>query len=606
MFKPFNTLTFDWSPLFISLQTAATATLMTVILGILAAKWMLTYRGRWQALVDGILISPLVLPPTVVGFLLLLIFGRNSPVGQLLSLIGIKIVFSWWATVIAATVVSFPVMYRTTLGSFQQIDSNILHAARTLGSPEWEVFVSVLLPLAKPGILAATTLSFARALGEFGATLMLAGNLPGRTQTIPMAIYFASEAGNFQTAFIWVMIILVISVGGITLLNWYSRPRQVLTQSDPSSLNRSLDIPLNSSSPDLQVWISKTLEAFPLNIKFTASRLGLLGASGSGKSMTLRCIAGLENPDQGQIILNNRILFDSSARICLPSHQRRIGVVFQNYALFPHLTVAENITFGLRRIPISQRSQRQQFWIQKMHLQGLENRYPGQLSGGQQQRVALARALAPEPEALLLDEPFSALDTHLRSQIEQHLATILETFSGSVLLVTHNLEEAYRLCPKLLVLVKGQKAAWGSREEILSHPPTVTVARLTGCKNIAEAGSLMDPGWIDVPEWECQLRIPPAHSEKPVGTKGYIGIRAHHLSFGSDGSENTFPCWLAKKSETPFRMTLFLRLHQPPAHDQDYHLQAEVFKERWFDLEKQSFPWRIHLDQNALFWMDTV
>lgn len=198
---------FDWSPLWISLQTAATATLITVILGILAARGMMEYQGRWRTLIDGILIAPLVLPPTVVGFLLLLLLGRHGPVGKLLGLLGIKIVFSWWATVIAATVVSLPLMYRTTVGAFEQIDRTIVQAARTLGSPEWEVFWTVLLPLSKPGILAATTLSFARALGEFGATLMLAGNLPGRTQTIPVAIYFAAEGGHFETALVWVAII---------------------------------------------------------------------------------------------------------------------------------------------------------------------------------------------------------------------------------------------------------------------------------------------------------------------------------------------------------------------------------------------------------------
>jgi len=193
----------DWSPLWISLATSITATLITLILGLSAAAWRQGRRGPGMALVDGIFLLPLVLPPTVVGFFLLLLFGRNGALGKLLLAMGTTIVFSWPATVITASVVAFPLMYLTARAALEQVEPRLLNAARTLGATEWRVFHEVALPLAWPGILAGTILAFARALGEFGATLMLAGNIPGRTATIPIAIYFAVEGDDVRRALIW-------------------------------------------------------------------------------------------------------------------------------------------------------------------------------------------------------------------------------------------------------------------------------------------------------------------------------------------------------------------------------------------------------------------
>src|SRR5271154_6352116 len=202
----------DWSPLWISLATSATATLITLVAGLAAAAWRERHTGPAMALVDGFFLLPLVLPPTVVGFFLLLLFGRNGPLGKLLLHFGATVVFSWPATVIAAAVVSFPLMYLTARAAQEQVDPHFLQAARTLGASEWRVFREVALPLAWPGVLAGTILSFARALGEFGATLMIAGNIPGKTATIPIAIYFAVEAGDTQRAVAWCLIDVVISL----------------------------------------------------------------------------------------------------------------------------------------------------------------------------------------------------------------------------------------------------------------------------------------------------------------------------------------------------------------------------------------------------------
>jgi molybdate transport system permease protein len=208
-------------PLLVSLKTVAATTVITFFLGIAAARWMARYTGKFKSLIDGLFILPMVLPPTVVGYGLLLLFGVNGPIGKAVLALGEKIVFSWEATVIAATVMAFPIMYMTAKGAFEQVEPNIEAAARTLGAGEWRVFWTVTLPMAKAGVIAATVLAFARSLGEFGATLMLAGNIAGKTQTIPIAIYFAIQAGDMDKAMVLCIIVLVISFVSLAAIAYW-------------------------------------------------------------------------------------------------------------------------------------------------------------------------------------------------------------------------------------------------------------------------------------------------------------------------------------------------------------------------------------------------
>ncbi|AFW95009.1 molybdate ABC transporter permease protein [Anabaena sp. 90] len=595
----------DLSPLWISLKTALLATFITFFLGISAAYWMLGYRGKAKSLIEGIFVAPLILPPTVVGFLLLLFFGKNGPVGKLLEPFDTTIVFTWYGAAIAATIVSFPLMYKTALGAFSQIDANLLRVARTLGAKEFTIFWRISLPLAFPGILAATTLAFARALGEFGATLMLAGNIPGQTQTMPMAIYFAVEAGAMNEAWFWSIVIMIVSLSGIIIANlWQEFPaKRKLTKVPIKQIklaSKSDSLLIDSYTSSLVLDIQKRLDNFYLQVAFNTDNqpLGLLGSSGAGKSMILRCLAGIETPNKGRIILNGRVLFDSEKNINIPIHQRQIGFLFQNYALFPHMTVAQNITFGLPKYLNAKEEVEKQ--LIAMQLQGFGDRYPHQLSGGQQQRVALARALASKPEALLLDEPFSALDTHLRSQLEQQVAEILDDYSGVTLFVTHNMEEAYRLCPNLLVLEQGKAAHYGSKYEIFQHPASVNVAQITGCKNFSRA-NILSPQQIEAIDWGCTLEV----REKIPAKLSHVGIRAHHLIFTKDPQQvNTFPCYLVRTSETPHRMTVFLKLNSVGNHPHDYHLQGEIYKEKWVNIQDQPFPWYVHLDPLRLLLME--
>ncbi len=208
----------DYSPLWISVKVAFCATVITFFLGIAAAGWVLSLK-KLRLFVDGIFSLPMVLPPTVVGFFLLLLFGRNSVLGTMLTKIGVGMLFTWQGAVLCAVVVSFPIMYRTALGAFEQVDVNLLHAGRTLGMTERQLFFKVLLPGASPGVAAAAILAFARALGEFGATVMLAGNIPGKTQTMSIAVYTAMQSGDRTLAYRWVAVIMAISFTTIFLMN---------------------------------------------------------------------------------------------------------------------------------------------------------------------------------------------------------------------------------------------------------------------------------------------------------------------------------------------------------------------------------------------------
>jgi len=215
---------FNFTPLFISLRVAGVATIITFFIGLFAAHKISNFK-KGKAFFDSIFTLPLILPPTVLGFFLLLIFGRNSVVGAFLQSIGINVVFSWIGAVVASSVVAFPLMYRTSLGAFEQVDENVINSAKTLGISKLKIFWFIKVPMAKSGILAGTILAFARALGEFGATIMVAGNIPDRTQTMAVAVFSAVMAGNREIAYIWVAIILTVSIILITLMNYFAKKR---------------------------------------------------------------------------------------------------------------------------------------------------------------------------------------------------------------------------------------------------------------------------------------------------------------------------------------------------------------------------------------------
>ena len=605
------------TPFWISLKTAVTATVISFCLGIGAAWWMNNYQGKAKSVIEAILTAPLVLPPTVVGFLLLLALGKNGFLGRLLDLAGIRVIFSWYATVIAATVVAFPLMYKSALAAFQQCDKpdgiasqrNLIACAKTLGASEARIFWRIILPLAKPGLVAGTLLTFARALGEFGATLILAGSIPGKTQTIPIAIFFAAESGAMDRALVLVIILLGISLSVIVGVNyWEGRASRASRKSRGSRGSRGVAIAQTTRAEiELEVDIQKQLPGFILDIAFKINSkqipLGILGASGAGKTTLLRCIAGLETPDRGRIILNRRILFDSAKGIDLPPQERAVGFVFQDYALFPHLTVADNIAFGMsaQKSPsaIDREVTKQ---LQQIDLTAMGDRFPDRLSGGEQQRVALARALAANPDITLLDEPFSALNTDLKAKLLKLLQKRLTAYSGLALYVTHNLTEAYRLCPQLLIIDRGLAIAFGKREEIFNHPPNVRVAQITGCNNFSRA-KVSKPQTITAIDWQCNLQV-----EQPIPkTLNQIAIHSHLITFAeTEQGVNTFPVWLSEYNELPRQITLYLKLHSSPSNCDDYNLEAEVTPSKWQQLQQQALPWYIQLSPSRIILFDAA
>jgi len=305
----------------------------------------------------------------------------------------------------------------------------------------------------------------------------------------------------------------------------------------------------------LSVNIQKKLGAFQLNAAFDMSEgvTGILGSSGCGKSLTLRCIAGIERPDQGRVVLDGVTLFDSEKGINLPPQKRKVGYLFQNYALFPNMTARKNILCGLcREKDKAKRLQELDGVTRLLRLEGLEKRLPHQLSGGQQQRVALARILVNKPRLLMLDEPFSALDSHLRDQLRIQMKRLLESYGGAVLMVTHNRNEAYDLCGRIALMDAGTILAHKPAKELFANPGTVAGAVITGCKNICAAIKTGEHE-VEVPGWGVRLDTALPVQEGLCA----VGIRAHY--FDPETRRNRFPVRFTGGMEEPFEHVLQFR-----------------------------------------------
>ncbi len=326
----------------------------------------------------------------------------------------------------------------------------------------------------------------------------------------------------------------------------------------------------------LIVDIEKDLGAFHLRSRLTAESgiTGLLGASGCGKSYTLKCIAGIEQPDRGHIELDGVTLFDSDRHINLKPQQRQVGYLFQNYALFPNMTVRQNIMCGLHRE--KNRTAREDAYAEAVRLfglEGLEQHKPAQLSGGQQQRVALARIMVNRPKLLMLDEPFSALDTHLRMRLQMEMLDVLKNYGGPVLMVTHSRDEAYHMCDHIAVMDHGRLQKNRPTKELFADPQTVQAAVLTGCKNIAPADRAGE-NILHVPSWGVTLETALPIPENVT----HVGIRAHY--FGAKVPQNRNPVQLASQMEEPFEWVLEFR----------YAGQDEKSGNLWWRLPKDKRP----------------
>ncbi len=347
----------------------------------------------------------------------------------------------------------------------------------------------------------------------------------------------------------------------------------------------------------LSVDIRKKLGNFTLGVSFTSSGgiLGLLGASGCGKSMTLKCIAGIEEPDQGKIVLGDRVLFDSEKGINLPPQKRKVGYLFQNYALFPNMTVEENIAAGV----FGSKAEKQKAVkgkIEMFYLQGLEKKRPFQLSGGQQQRVALARILASEPDIIMLDEPFSALDSNLKWLLEQELMELLAAYPGEVIMVSHNRNEIYRFSDTIAVVSDGRIDAISSREQLFQNPETVSAASLTGCKNISRAQRITSHT-LKAVDWNITL-----YSNKPIPHNlTHVGMRAHYFKYApANDLTNTMNCTVVKVIENPFSYIILLKNNCCSDAGDCTKIRWEVDKAVWEELTAKNSPVRLVFDPDNL------
>lgn len=306
----------------------------------------------------------------------------------------------------------------------------------------------------------------------------------------------------------------------------------------------------------IKVQIRKKLGGFLLDISFQSGsrRIGILGASGCGKSMTLKSIAGIETPDKGYIEVEGHTLFDRERRINLKPQKRNVGYLFQNYALFPTMTVEKNIAAGLEGSR-TEKEARVREMAKKFQLEGLEKRLPGQLSGGQQQRVALARIMAYEPDVILLDEPFSALDMYLKDRLQQELMEMLADYKGTVIMVSHNRDELYRFSEELLVIDEGHIAASGETKELFRNPVSREAARLTGCKNFSRVRRV-DAHTAEAADWGVTLRTT---REIPEDIQ-WFGYRAHDfVPVWGDRGENMLRFDLESSALLPFERNYYLR-----------------------------------------------
>ena len=303
----------------------------------------------------------------------------------------------------------------------------------------------------------------------------------------------------------------------------------------------------------IEAKIEKALQSITLNIDLEADvkKIGLLGASGCGKSMTLKCIAGIEKPDRGRIVLNGRVLFDSVKGINLPVQERKVGYLFQNYALFPNMTAQDNVCAGIREGTRKKKLEKTGQMLEKMGLYEDRKKLPEKLSGGQKQRVALARILVNQPELLLLDEPFSALDRELRLCLEEELRDTIADFQKPIMFVSHDKDEMYRMVEDVAIIHDGEIISYADKKTIYNKPTSVRAATAIGCENISAVRRVSDER-IYAAEWGVELRL-----DAPVREIGHVGIHAENILIGNFENSGSFE--VVSMIENPASQILFVK-----------------------------------------------
>ncbi|GGR82769.1 hypothetical protein Snoj_40560 [Streptomyces nojiriensis] len=472
----------------LSLLVSLWALAFSLLLGVPLAWLLARVEFKGKALVRSLVLLPMVLPPTVGGVALLLGFGRRGLLGPWLEgTFGITLPFHTSGAVVAATFVAMPFLVISLEGALGGLKQSYEETAASLGASPVRVFFTVTLPMVTPGLIAGAALTWARALGEFGATITFAGNLPGTTQTLPLQVYLLLQ-DKPEAATSVSLLLLAIAMGVLIALRgrWTGTPvaREAASApvpeeppaSDGDTITDGGDttLPHDSGRWSLHAEVTGfnelTLDAEP------GTTIAVVGENGAGKTTLLRALLGLTPRAHAALRLGDDDV------TTLPPHKRQVAWVPQDGALFPHLTAVANTAYGLRArgVPRAQARREAQAWLDRLGVLHLADRRPAQLSGGQAQRVALARALAARPRLLLLDEPLAALDQTTRARVRHTLRTHLAGFGGVCLIVTHDPVEAVSLADRVLVLAHGRALQDAPPAEVTRHPRSPWVARMLG------------------------------------------------------------------------------------------------------------------------------
>ena len=446
----------------LTLEIALIAVPLNTVFGIIIAIMLVRHDVPGKSLINAVLALPFALSPVVVGLCLILAYGQSGWFGADLTNAGIDVIFSMPGMVLATMFVSLPFVAREVMPVLREIGTEQEQAAATLGAGQWTTFRRVTLPAIRWGVIYGVILTTARCIGEYGAVAVVSGNVIGQTETMPLLVEAPvrglRQAGRLR------------GVGRPGPDCAFHRAPHDHVQAPPGGV-----MAINALNVTKQFGDFVALDDVSLEIP-DGSLTALLGPSGSGKSTLLRVIAGLEKPDTGTVSLGGRDVTS------LPAHKRGIGFVFQHYAAFKHMTVAKNIAFGLeiRRRPKAEVKDRVAELIDLVHLEGLGDRYPSQLSGGQRQRMALARALAVEPEVLLLDEPFGALDARVRKDLREWLRRLHDEVHVTTVIVTHDQEEAMEVADTVVVMHQGTIQQTGGPRELYEEPVNQFVMGFVG------------------------------------------------------------------------------------------------------------------------------
>ncbi|MFD6225475.1 ABC transporter permease [Streptomyces sp. NPDC060232] len=484
----------------LSLLVSLWALGLSLLLGVPLAWLLARVEFRGKALVRSLVLLPMVLPPTVGGVALLLGFGRRGLLGPWLEdSFGITLPFHTSGAVVAATFVAMPFLIISLEGALGGLKQSYEETAASLGASPVRVFFTVTLPMVAPGLVAGAALTWARALGEFGATITFAGNLPGTTQTLPLQVYLLLQ-DQPEAATSVSLLLLAIAMAVLIALRgrWTGAPidRGAVTAPQPAPEEG----PATAPGPGAGAGAAKETDGagaappqpeetghWPLHATVTGfnrltldaepgTTIAVVGENGAGKTTLLRALLGLTPRAHADLRLGDA---DVTA---LPPHKRQVAWVPQDGALFPHLSALANTAYGLRarRVPRARARREAQDWLDRLGVGHLAQRRPSQLSGGQAQRVALARALAARPRLLLLDEPLAALDQTTRARVRHTLRTHLADFGGVCLIVTHDPVEAVSLADRVLVLADGRALQDAPPAEVSRHPRSPWVARMLG------------------------------------------------------------------------------------------------------------------------------